>query len=45
MYMEKHHVYGKTPCMLENDINNFVLYTNALNNTIKDVVMRKLPHR
>jgi len=31
--------------MLENDINNTVLYTNALNNTIKDVIMRKLPDR
>jgi len=31
--------------ILENDINNTVLYTNALNNTIKDVIMRKLPDR
>jgi len=29
---------------LENDINNTVLYTNALNNTIKDVIMRKLQY-
>jgi len=31
--------------MPENDINITVLYTNALNNTIKDVIMRKLPDR
>lgn len=30
---------------LENNINNTLLYTNALNNTVKDVIMRKLPDR
>lgn len=31
--------------MLENNHNNTVLYTNALNKTLKDVIMRKLPDR
>lgn len=31
--------------MLENNVSNTILYTNAMNNTVKDVIMRKLPDR